>query len=152
MPIADCGFSDAQTLTAQDALTFYGPTILVDIGLDEAFDYRTVGQAPSSQVRSVLALIDTGAVESCIDDALAREIGLPVIDRQSVAGAGGAIELNVYLGHIHIPTVNFTVWGRFTGVLLQAGGQQHQALIGRTMLQNALLVYDGRSGAARLAT
>jgi hypothetical protein len=34
---------------------------------------------------------------------------------------------------------------------MAAGGQFHRALLGRTLLQNMLLVYDGRSGSVKLA-
>jgi len=37
------------------------------------------------------------------------------------------------------------------GVKLKAGNQPHQALLGRTLFQGMLLVYDGRDGSVRLA-
>jgi hypothetical protein len=60
------------------------------------------------------------------------------------------VELNIYLCHIVIPGMRIQ-WGRFAGVRLQDGGQVHKALIGRSMLRNALLVYDGNSGRVTFA-
>jgi hypothetical protein len=37
------------------------------------------------------------------------------------------------------------------GAQLQAGGQAHLALIGRTLLRGTLLVYDGEKGSVRIA-
>jgi len=152
MPIVDCGFSDIKEASGRNRLIHFGPTVLVNIGFDTNHDYaNTAGVAPKSQASELPALIDTGASESCIDSALAESINLPVIDRQTVCGVGGETEVNVYLGHIHIPSIGFTQWGRFAGVLLSDGGQAHMALIGRTMLSGAILVYDGFNGNVSLA-
>lgn len=56
----------------------------------------------------------------------------------------------MYLAHIVIPGV-VTEYGQFTGVHLQAGGQFHRALLGRRLLDDVLLVYDGRTGTVSLA-
>jgi hypothetical protein len=86
------------------------------------------------------------AGESCIDAALAMNLKLPIVDRRTAAGVGGAQDLNMHLAHIHIPSLGFTIYGPFAGVSLQAGGQHHQALIGRTFLQNFTMIYEGRTG------
>lgn len=152
MPIADCGFVDTDELTSRDLLAAFGPTIWVDIGFDVDHDYENPGGVvPKSQAMKIPALVDTGASESCIDDALAVKAGLPVIDRQTVSGVGGETEVNIYLGHIHIPPLGFTQWGRFAGVLLSKGNHRQQALIGRSLLRGALLVYDGLNGKVSLA-
>ena len=74
-----------------------------------------------------------------------------MVGRQRVAGAGGAAEVNMHLAQIHVPALQFTVYGRFAAVHLAAGGQPHRALIGRTFLRNFLLTYDGRTGSVTLA-
>ena len=151
MPIIECGFKSGDRISGADALQHYGPIIEVDIGFDATYDYSNVRAAPASQVSKIPALLDTGASESCIDDALAQTIGLPIIDEQKVSGIGGETDVNIYLGHIHIPGLKFTQWGRFAGVLLKKGNQPHQALIGRSLLQNTILIYDGFFGKVSLA-
>jgi ABC-type uncharacterized transport system permease subunit len=92
------------------------------------------------------ALVDTGASESCIDSLLAATLKLPIVDRRPVSGVHGSKEVNVYLAQIHVPSLNFTIYGAFAGVELKAGGQIHNALVGRTFLRNFKMIYDGKSG------
>jgi hypothetical protein len=68
-----------------------------------------------------------------------------------ISGVGGRHEVNMYLAHVHIPSINFTIYGPFAGVSLIAGGQAHHALIGRTFLQNFTMIYEGRSGTVKLS-
>jgi len=161
VPIVDCGFSQAAAtaagITPEDALVRLGPTLQVDIGFDPALFGQALPPIPGATVPplaispiSVPALLDTGAQESSIDEDLAQQLKLPLIDQETRSGISGPIVLNVYLAHIVIPTVG-TQYGRFTGVYLQKGGQFHKALIGRTMLSDMLLVYDGRNGSVQLA-
>ena len=97
------------------------------------------------------ALIDTGAGESAIDEELAKQLQLPLIDRIDGSGIGGTEKFNVYLGHIRIAALGYVQYGRFMGVRLKAGNQPHQALLGRSLLRQMILVYDGRDGTCRLA-
>jgi len=101
-------------------------------------------------MQNVPALIDTGAGESCIDEDLAQQLQLPLINQVQTSGVHGPGQLNVYLAYIAIPALNTTQAGAFVGAKLTAGGQIHQALIGRTFLKDALLVYDGRSGSVKI--
>jgi hypothetical protein len=86
-----------------------------------------------------------------IDEALATQLALPLVNRQPYAGVGGPGTANVYLAHITIPLLGTTQYGAFMGAQLQAGGQSHLALIGRTLLRGVLLVYDGEKGSVRIA-
>ena len=97
------------------------------------------------------ALVDTGAQESCIDSDLAEQIGLPAVNIISVSGASGQFHATVYLAQIRIPDLDFTMYGRFAGVHLLAGGQAYRALLGRTFLNNFTLIYGGRSGRALIS-
>jgi hypothetical protein len=143
---AKCGFNDVPGgATGADLLTAYGPTILVDIGFDPQFD-STKGGVPVPGIQQQYGLVDTGATESCIDSLLASQLNLPVVDKRMTAGAHGAKEVNVHLAQIHVPVLNFTIWGEFAAVDLAAGGQQHRVLLGRTFLRRFKLAYDGPTG------
>lgn len=107
------------------------------------------GFQPIPPTQNVLALVDTGAGESCIDEQLAQQLQLPLVDQASTAGVGGATILNVYLAHIVVPGI-VTQYGRFSGAHLTTGGQQHKAIIGRTLLRDTILIYDGQSGSVKL--
>jgi hypothetical protein len=132
---------------------------MVDIGFDQAILAQVAAGAPVQpppagsipNTLQVLALIDTGAGQSCIDEALAQQLQLPLINKQTAAGVGGIHTLNVYLGYIAVPLLGTVQAGAFLGAHLTAGGQFHRALIGRTLLSDTLLVYDGRSGSVKLA-
>ena len=170
MPIANCGFppivgvvpgsNPPKLIRGRDALIRKGPTISVEIGFHaDLFDAdpakvqqatETLHAQPAQQL--VEALIDTGAYDSCLDEELAQQLKLPLIDQQNGSGIGGTEKFNVYLGHIRIATLGFIQYGRFMGVKLKAGKQPHQALLGRTVLRGMILVYDGATGSVRLAT
>jgi predicted aspartyl protease len=124
----------------------------VDIGFDPA--YNPTAQpliSPTPGLKGLEALVDTGATISCIDNLLAAQLSLPIIDRRPVCGAHGSADANVYLAQIHVPALIFTIHGEFIGVDLQAGGQMHKALIGRTFLRHFTMTYEGRTGTVILS-
>jgi hypothetical protein len=96
--------------------------------------------------------VDTGAAESCIDNLLAAQLNLPIVDRRTLSGSSGKHEVNVYLAQVHIPSLPFTIWGAFAGVNLKAGGQVHGALIGRTFLSRFKMEYNGSTGDVTLTS
>ena len=106
MPTVDCGFG------SPDSLYLYGPTLLIEIGLDEDFHPES-GGSPRLESGRVPALVDTGALESCIDSALAAQLNLPVVNRGMVAGAGGPSTVNIHLAQIHVPDLNWFIYGSF---------------------------------------
>ena len=137
---AECRFSGLP-----GDLVRFGPTLKVQIGLDVSYRPES-GGAPNLPPTEYPALVDTGALASCIDSAVALALDLPVIDEQSISGAHGSGRVNVHLAHIHVPTLGFTQYGGFFGAHLLAGGQPHHALLGRTLLRNMTMVYDGSTG------
>jgi len=115
MPIANCGFppvsiirgsNPPKVLSGRDALVMKGPTTAVEIGFnpdlfhsDPAVVQQAIASAhaqPPSQL--VEALIDTGAGDSCIDEDLAQQLQLPLIDHQDGSGIGGKKNLTSTLG------------------------------------------------------
>ena len=128
----------------------YGPTLQVDIGFDPAFDPSKPG-VPVPGVKGLMALVDTGATESCIDSLLAASLQLPIVNRRAVSGSAGSHMVNVYLSQVHIPALGRTIYGAFAGVDLAAGGQPHSALIGRTFLRHLTMTCEGRTGAVTVS-
>jgi len=142
----ECGGADQAGQWHRDLLVDRGPSLYVDIGFDPTYDPDRPSKAPQAGVKNVWALIDTGAVESFIDNGLALSLALPIVDRVQLAGISGRHLASVYVAQIHVPSLAFTIYGRFAGVDLLAGGQTHTALIGRTFLANFKMTYDGRLG------
>ena len=149
MPRAECGFRDDEQGSGRDWLVSVGPTLWMDAGFDSAYT-AAPGQVPTPGMRNIPALVDTGALESCIDDSLATELNLPVVDRVNMSGVGGLHVAKVYLAQIRSPRLHFVQYGRFTGAALTEGGQSHKILIGRTFLMNSIMFYDGQTGAVTL--
>lgn len=141
----NCGFNGGSGASGSDLLMTWGPTLQVNIGFDKDWKAET-GAVPKAGIVLADALVDTGAGESCIDDLLATQLNLPVIDRRPVSGSAGQHEAKIYLAQIHVPTLNHTIYGAFAGVHLTAGGQVHKALIGRTFLVNFTMIYEGHTG------
>jgi predicted aspartyl protease len=124
----------------------------VNIGFDSTYNPAVVPlRMPVLPPEPLWALVDTGAMESCIDSDLAMQVNLPIVDRRHIAGAHGAKEVNVHLAHIHVPSLAFTLHGLFCAVDLAAGGQRHRALIGRTFLKHFTMIYEGRTGTVTLS-
>lgn len=145
MPLLEVGFPANKEVGPQIALVKFGPTINVDVG----FDLTQHDDHP--ETLPALALVDTGATECCIDTSLADRLGLPVVDRIIISGAGGPHETNMYLARIVTSDLGGHIYGRFAGVLLADGGQHHEVLLGRTFLQNLIMIYDGVRGQVTLA-
>ena len=83
MPTTKCGFNSILGgATGAKLLTFYGPTLLVNIGFDPDYNDRPTDPPPQPGITDVRALVDTGALESCIDSVLAAQLNLPIFDRR----------------------------------------------------------------------
>jgi hypothetical protein len=79
-PSTECGFASiVGGASGSDLLSFYGPTIKVDIGFDAGF-VGGISQIniPTPGIKGINALVDTGASESCIDSMLAAQLNLPI--------------------------------------------------------------------------
>lgn len=146
-----CGFNDGPVGKGSDLLVNLGPTLLVNIGFDPGHDVTNPSAVPVPGIQNTQALVDTGASECCIDSLLAVQLNLPLINRRPVSGVHGAHLTNVYLAQVHVPLLGVTMNGAFAGVDLKAGGQMHDALIGRTFLRHFQMVYDGRTGTVILS-
>jgi hypothetical protein len=144
MLAASCGFQDAPQ--GQKLLIHYGPAIAVKVGFDP--DYKGDRNAPPvlKTASHIEALIDTGARESCIDSAVAQNLGLTIFDRRPVVGVTGVLETDFYLAQVHVPALRFTLHGWFAGVPLAACGFTHKAILGRSFLSYFKLSYDGQTG------
>jgi predicted aspartyl protease len=147
---AECGFHHDPN--GADLLAIHGPTILVDIGFDPAYDPKTATTPPVPLIQNMLALVDTGASESFIDNGLAVALQLPVVDKGAVSGSIGSHPSDIYVAQIRVPALNVNIYGRFSGVNLIAGGQSHSVLLGRTFLRRLVMSYDGKTGRVTLTT
>jgi predicted aspartyl protease len=143
---------------ASENLAFAGPMVVVLVGLhyDEASSRLDRGENPP-YVRLPL-LIDTGAVVTLLDERVFRSMGLAPIRYDALMLADGKPQQKpVYKASISIPTEDAS--GRLVPEVfevemfgLDTGQQGHGGLLGRDLLRNFRLHYDGTNGTYELAS
>ncbi|MCY4361827.1 MAG: hypothetical protein OXE42_06555 [Gammaproteobacteria bacterium] len=112
MPIIEAGVPNSDGKLDPNQLTLLGPSIRVSMGHFRSGD--SAGALPEQDEYAV-ALVDTDATESCIDISFAQNLELPIVDKMTISGAGGAKSHDVYMAQIHIPDLKFTQYGKFAG-------------------------------------
>ena len=63
-----------------------------------------------------------------------------------MSGVRGEHSHVVHLAQIYIPSLDTAIYGRFIAVELLDGRQPHAVLLGRTFLENYLMIYVGQTG------
>jgi predicted aspartyl protease len=98
-----------------------------------------------------MALIDTGASSTCIDEQAAQQLQLPVVNVVNVASAShSSTPQNVYPIQIEVAGLPISIEApNAIGAALSAQGLL--ALIGRDVLQHCTLFYNGLTGEITLS-
>lgn len=134
------------------ALAQVGPLVQVVVSMGRAYakQLTIAGQMVPPPIGGN-ALIDTGASSTCIDDDVAQQLQLPAIDAIPIMSASHASTMqNVYPAHIEFSGSGIQIEApRVIGAALK--GQSIIALIGRDVLQHAVLVYNGTMGTFSLS-
>lgn len=137
---------------APEELIRRGPVVQVSVGLAEPLVTQLLQKGLSLPTPAAgLALIDTGAAMTCIDETVAQQIGLPVVDVGTLGSAShAATPVNIYPALIEFVGVTFRVNAlRAFGANISPLG--YVAIIGRDLLQACVLVYNGQTGLVTLA-
>jgi hypothetical protein len=145
MKTATCGYTNLGSITGAQRLAFLGPILEVDVGFDASYHHAS-SSPPTPDVKGLQALVDTGAMQSCIDASLAMQLKLPIVNQVQVAGAHGAAMLNVHMAQVYVPTLPHLMWGNFVGADLVGGGQPIRAILGRDFLRHFKMSYNGQTG------
>ncbi len=137
---------DTIQVPSPGTLILRGPCLQVTVTLSAPMATQIASQGGTVPAPvSGLAMIDTGAMMTCIDDEAALQLGLPVIDVIAIASASHAETMQrVYPAHIE----------GFGGISIEApravgaalASQGLIALIGRDILQHCCLYYNGPAG------
>src|SRR5437868_2261845 len=127
-----------------------GPVVQVTVGPAQLLVDQWTQQGITLPVPQVgEALIDTGASGTCIDDATAQQLGLPVVDVMQMVSASHTSQQNIYPIRLVVAGgLRFDV-PRAMGAVLAPQGLV--ALIGRDVLQRCTLFYNGPAGEFTLA-
>ncbi|MDE3095308.1 MAG: hypothetical protein KGK07_04810 [Chloroflexota bacterium] len=156
MPVYNHYYPDGnnQINTGESArlLAVSGPTIPVAVGVTPALAdlLEKEGRAPPAAIAG-RALIDTGASLCMIDESVIGALGIPPFGYQNVAGATGASNQATYPASLSFPGTpipNITFTDFIGGPLTQLG---ILALIGRNVLAQFVLVYNGPGGHVSLS-
>lgn len=148
---AEVAARDGKMVPAPAGLVQSGPRLPVTLMVSDSHR-QMLGQRgePAPAATSGFALIDTGAGATCVDQTTADGAGLPVIGTAMMHTASHAEhEVPVYSGKLSIPSFGDVELEYAMGANLD--GQNLIALIGRDVLQAAVLVYNGTDGAVSLS-
>ena len=129
----------------QSVLVFAGPRVPVTISLTSviAAQYSQDGLIAPAALTGY-ALIDSGAANTCVDEAAVIAGGYNPIDKSFMTSATHEkIPCGIFAINININSVSIDV-NRASGANLAP--QNLLALIGRDVLSNAIFVYNGVSG------
>jgi len=129
-----------------------GACVQVIFGIAQIFADQLLQQGQTlPQPVSGIALIDTGASSTCIDESLAQQMNLPAIDVvQMMSASHDATPTNVYPIQMQVIGTPIRVEvPRALGATLATQG--YIALIGRDFLQHCTLFYNGISGEMTLS-
>ena len=138
-------------LPSNQALAQRGPVVTVSLRpIEEQRQVMAERGEPIPAAIDGLAMIDTGASVTCVDEAAAGRAGLHVVDRGTISSASHsahsvpvfACDINVAgLGRIRLP--------RAMGATLENHGLL--AIIGRDALGSTVFIYNGPSGSFSIA-
>ena len=135
-----------------EALCVGGPCVPVNLTLlPDLLQAKAEKREPLPPVVAGLALSDTGASQTCIDQNAASQAQLPVVGAAAMASATDhAVEVPVFAGQLLLAGgININVEQGMGAKLSGIPGVI--ALIGRDLLQSAVLVYNGTDGSVSLS-
>lgn len=129
-----------------------GPCMQVSISVAEPVAVQLLQQGKKLPAPiSGMALVDTGASTTCIDETVAQKLLLPVTDVVMVASAShAATQQNVYPARIEVVGLSIAI-NALNAIGAPLAPQGIIALIGRDVLQHCTLFYNGMTGSISLA-
>ncbi|MDE0055975.1 MAG: aspartyl protease family protein [Gammaproteobacteria bacterium] len=158
MPISVTRFSGSfrddqgneHQISPPQALRQRGPVLTATLTLSDRQQQAEAASGRGSRSVSGSVLIDTGASQTCVDQQAANELGLTIFGTGRMTSASHSdVEVPLFVGKIVLPNITINVEGAMGAQLEEQG---LIALIGRDLLQNAVLVYNGVDGSVTLST
>ena len=129
-----------------------GPCVQVSITIAEQIATQLLQQGKAIEPPvSGLALIDTGASTSCIDEAAAQKLKLPIVNVVMLASAShAATASNVYPVRLELTGLPISI-NAPSAIGAPLAAQGLIALIGRDVLRHCTLFYNGMAGEITLS-
>ena len=134
------------------ALQQRGPIVQVSVSVEQNIAQQLLAQGvPLPAPERGLALIDTGATSTCIDEAAAARLNLPAIDVVIIASASHAsTQQNVHPIQIEVVGLPITISAP-RAIAAPLAAQGLVVLIGRDVLRHCTLFYNRPSGSFSLS-
>lgn len=147
---------DGRTVSIPPAqsLHVFGPVLQVVVSpTKEHIEALNLKGEVVPQPVSGLAIIDTGATSTAVDEEVCRRLGLNPTGSMKTAHAGGSEERACYPIQISFPNTPFPSVSTPTAmsVNLQFGKTPYILLFGRDMLSAMKFVYNGPAGRFEIA-
>jgi len=123
-----------------------GAILSVQVGIPSALaaQMQAQGQTPPPP-EEISAIVDTGASITAIDVGVAQRLGLQATGSIDIAGATGQASQPLFAAMFRIPDP-FIEWDPITLSGAQLPGAPFAMLLGRNILCNMTLSYDGKRG------
>lgn len=124
-----------------------GPVLMVQISVHPTHEKKIIedeGEPPTPI--DGLGLVDTGASSTCVDESILNQLNIPTIASSDVWTPHGSGPQNIYPCQISFPGTPLPdiPFNRVLGSNLEGFGAI--ALIGRDVLSQCLLVFNGVEG------
>ena len=146
MPIVSATFEDGSGLPDRDALLRHGPSLDIHVAPLARHGEPALEAPPEG------ALIDTGTRHDAIDATFAERLRLPVVDTVEVLTRTGSHTIAVYAAFVAVPRLGLQRFGAFVGIDLALGDVPHLVVLGRSFLEEVILIYDGLRGQVTFAS
>lgn len=132
-----------------------GPVISVEVSMhaDFANDFARMGRIIPEPICG-LALIDTGASSSAVDESVCEKMGLPITGKIKMGHVAGWAERYCYPIKIAFPGTSIPTMSNYnvvSSVLTSEGEPPVILLLGRDILAKMRFVYNGIAGRIELA-
>lgn len=157
MPAYNRLYSSHLFIFSPTALKDNGAVLTVEISISNVLENLLKSQnLPIPQPITGIALIDTGATNSCVDQKIISTLGVQPVGTINSGTAGGIIQQNLYPAHFRFPQenldLNFTACAGVTLDGQNALGKPIVALLGRDILARFILIYNGPAGMFTITT
>lgn len=119
-----------------------GPIIEVVVFPPPPVMQKLVKEQKEVPSKKVIALIDTGASGSCINNEIATELGLIARDVVKVGTPSGLTNQPIYDLGFALPSLTNSIMP-IQGLGSDLEAQPYDALIGRDILRECTLIYNG---------
>ena len=154
VPVINISYSSAERPQFDPrALMVLGPRISVDVLPPLVVEKWAKGAGVElKQALNLEALIDTGASVTGIDESVLNQLGYPPIGVSSLSTPSGTSQTYVYMVRLVIPSqkdprfpanIPRIIIDNVRAIAVKLGEQPYKVLLGRDILSNMIMVYNG---------